>query len=64
MTPKIGLVFQHADWLDENNQPILMRVSMVRRGTVYYRSFDGSFPSCCAIESFNRYAKPVSTTND
>ncbi len=57
MEPTRGLVFEHTRWLDEAYQPLLMRVTKLARGTIYYRALDGSFSSCCPIEDFDKFAQ-------
>lgn len=59
MEPKRGLVFEHTRWLDEDYKPLLMRVTRIANGTVYYRALDGSCPTCCELSTFNTYARPA-----
>lgn len=37
---KPGQKFIHAQWLDENNNPLVCIVTAVRRGLVYWRRAD------------------------
>lgn len=62
MEPKRGLVFEHTKWLDDNYKPLLMRVTRIANGTVYYRDLEGSFPTCCTIETFDQFARPAPST--
>ena len=38
-TMKPGTIFEHRHWLDNNNMPLLCRVTAVRCGTIYYREW-------------------------
>ena len=36
-----GMIFEHSTYLDKNNEPIIFRITAIRRGSVYYRGLDG-----------------------
>lgn len=63
MMPKVGLVFEHTRWLDESHAPLLMRVTRIARGIVYYRDLTGGCPTCCDVDSFSDYARTLSNAS-
>lgn len=62
MEPKLGLVFEHTRWLEEDRTPARFRVTRIAKGTVYYRDMDGAFLTHCPVEDFGKYARPITAT--
>lgn len=56
-TIKRGQVFQHRHWrnADDFSKPLLVRITKVERGTVYWRPIDGGAPMKFPIEQFDRW---------
>lgn len=59
MTPYKGRQFLHARVLGEDGKPARYVVTKIALGMVYYRPVDGGAPSCCLIEDFPKWAKPL-----
>jgi hypothetical protein len=53
---KIGAQFKHRRVLDQNNLPMVYRVTRMMRGYVYYKPVDGGKSECCPIEDFCKIA--------
>jgi hypothetical protein len=65
---KKGLEFVHANWLDEQKNPLRCRVTAVRRGVVYWKGVyeDGSLGgcTCCDADQFSAKVKSIISRQD
>ena len=58
--PQRGDVFDHAQWLQPDNQtPLRFRVTRVTADTVYYRPVDGGSASYTTREDFPKRVRNV-----